>query len=278
MFIDPLQLPSVCLSRVKELPTCTAIYFAIDSQNRILYIGRASNLFERWKNHHRQGELEEKYKSVKIAWQIWNEESLNEAEAYLIKYFQPLLNGTEVKSPEVIPSETIFRNFLKIFSRRLIIIGFQPKTTKRLPCIRLKYNWEDCSPNGTAARIKKYIKENNCKNTSFKIISKPYGRIRSHADLQIGSREQKALARQNRSYSNHWEMGCNGAIIQVTPFGGIKQYKNLKSKTVFKELAGIRMRAVSQDFFADMSSQYSNDFSGLSCYDFDLVPLLWDKQ
>ena len=136
-----------------------------------------------------------------------------------------MLNRTKVKSPQIVPSELVFQNFLREFSRRLIIIGFKPQTSQELPHIHLKYDWTDCSPKGTAAKIKNFIQENNNINTSFKIRRKPWGRIRGPEEFQIGSRGQKALARQNRSYNNHWEMACNGVIIHITPTDNYKQIK-----------------------------------------------------
>ncbi|MBD2513982.1 GIY-YIG nuclease family protein [Nostoc sp. FACHB-973] len=274
MFINPFQLPSVHLSQVKELPSCTAIYFAIDSKNRVLYIGQAINLLSRWKNHHREHQLQEIDKdfSVRIAWQAWNEEGLSEAEKFLINSFQPLLNGTEVKTPTTIPSEFILRDLLKLLSRRLIIIGVQPKSNKELPNIHLKYDWKDCSPKGTAAKIKSFIEQNKDKNTSLKIRRKPYGRINPPEIFRPGSRAQKVNARENRSYNNHWYMACNGSIIHITP---THHYRELKEVTVPKELAGIKLPAVTTFAFSDMKSRYRYEFSGLSCFESDLIPLLW---
>lgn len=274
VFIAPFELPSVHLSQLKELPNCTAIYFAIDSKNRVLYVGQAINLLSRWKNHHREHQLEEIDKDfpVRIAWQAWNEEGLSEAEKALIKSFHPLLNATEVKTPVTIPSELILRDFLKLFSRRLIIIGVQPKTTNQLPNIHLKYDWTDCSPKGTTAKIKSFIQENKDKNTNLKIRRKPYGRINPPEIFRPGSRVQKVNARENRSYNNYWYMACNGSIIHITP---THYYRKLKEVTDPKELAGIKLRAVTTFAFSDMTSRYRYEFSGLSCFESDLIPLLW---
>ncbi|WP_348252453.1 GIY-YIG nuclease family protein [Trichocoleus desertorum] len=54
----------------------------IDSNHRILFVGQAVNLLTRWKNHHRiyqLGEINKDY-PVRIAWQTWNQDSLEEAE------------------------------------------------------------------------------------------------------------------------------------------------------------------------------------------------------
>ncbi|MBW4565729.1 MAG: GIY-YIG nuclease family protein [Mojavia pulchra JT2-VF2] len=271
--INPFNLPSVYLSETKNLPNCTAIYFAIDSQNRILYVGQATNLASRWKNHHRQYQLEEIDKNypVRIAWQAWNESDLGEAEKYLINNFQPLLNGRKVELPAVIPSEVILRDFLKVFSRRLIIIGIKYKNNTELTNVYLKYDWTDCSPKGTAARIKSFIRENKDKNTSLKFKWHKYGRMRGII-FRPGSREQKVNARQNRSYNNHWQVACNGVILHITPSNN---YKEFKSSTDSKELAGIKLRTLTKVALSEMSSKYPYEYSGISCLESDPIPLLW---
>jgi hypothetical protein len=271
--INPLELPSVHLSELKKLPDCTAIYFAIDSENRILYVGQAANLTVRWRNHHRQYQLEEidKISPVRIAWLVWNSNGLDEAEESLIKHFHPLLNGTEVKSPAIIPSEVILRDFLKAFSRRLIIIGIKPKTTNELPNVYLKYDWMDCSPKGTAANIKNFIQQNKDKNTSLKFQWQKYGRIYGEV-VRPGSRAQKVIARQNRSYNNHWEIACNGVIIHITP---TNHYKELKPIAHSSYLAGIKLLSLTEVGLSQMSSKYAYEFSGLSSISSDPIPLLW---
>ncbi|MFP4298845.1 MAG: GIY-YIG nuclease family protein [Spirulinaceae cyanobacterium] len=273
--INPFDLPSVKLSELNQLPKNTAIYFAIDAQNRILYIGQASNLAARWKNHHRTFQLQEidKDSAVRIAWQTWNQEGLDEAEKYFIQTFHPSLNGSEVKAPKIIPSEFILRNFLKTMSRRLIIIGIQPQGEKDLPHVHLKYDWTNCSSRGTAAKIREFISNNKISNTSFKIRRKPYGRIYGMV-FRPGSREQKANARENRSYNNHWYMACNGVMLHVTP---CSHYKQLKEASHTRLLAGVKMKAVSNLHFENLSQIHTYYFSGLNCFEFDPVKLLWTK-
>lgn len=272
--INPLELPFVHLSEIKKLPNSTVIYFAIDSEHRILYIGKAANLAARWKSHHRQYQLEEinKTSPVRIAWLIWNSNDLDEAEKRLIKYFQPLLNNTQVESPAIIPSEFILRDFLKVFSRRLIIIGIKAKMTNTMPHVYLKYDWTDCSPKGTAARIKNFIRQNKNHNTSLKFYWQKYGRMRSGEILRPGSREQKVLARQNRSYNNHWEIACNGVILHITP---TDYYKELKQIAHFSYLAGVKLLSLNDVGLSQMASKYPYEFSGVSCMFSDPIPLLW---
>lgn len=276
--IDPLQLPSVSLSDRKQLPIYTAIYFAIDAHNRVLYVGKAKNLLERWKNHHRLYKLEEidKESSVRLAWQVWNEEDLDEAERSLIIKFQPLLNNTEVETPAVIPSEVVLRDFLKTFSRRLIILGIEPKTPNKLLNIHLKYDWTDWSSKGTAARIKEYIKQNKDKNTSLRFKRHSYSKFDSFAieTFRPGSRKQRTTARQHRSFNNHWEFACNGVIVHITP---ANSYRERKKQTQTVKLAGINFRAITQEAFAEAQQNNDYELSMLSYFTSDPIPLLWIK-
>jgi len=50
---DLSKLPYLSLSQRNSLPECPAVYFAVDSKNRVLYVGKAINLLARWKDHHR---------------------------------------------------------------------------------------------------------------------------------------------------------------------------------------------------------------------------------
>lgn len=273
---DLLQLPSVSLADRKQLPTCSAIYFALDACNRVLYVGKAKNLAARWKNHHRLYKLEEinSESPVRLAWQAWNEEDLSEAERSLIIHLQPLLNNTEVETPSVIPSEVALRDFLKTFSRRLIIFGIEPKTPDRLPNVHLKYDWTDCSSKGTAARIKEYIQQNRDRNTSLRFRRRSYSKFDCFAigTFRPGSREQRKIARQHRSFNNHWEFACNGVIMHITP---VHSYREYKRQTQVVKLAGVNFRAITQEMFIGAQERGEYELSRLSCFLSDPVPLLW---
>lgn len=280
-FLNPLQLPSVPLNERKQLPNCAAIYFAIDANDRILYVGKAKNLVARWRNHHRIYKLEEidKESPVIIAWQAWNHEDLGEAESSSIKRFQPLLNNTEVETPTVIPSEVVLRDFLRTFSRRLIILGIEPKTPDRLLNIHLKYDWQDWSSKGTAAKIKEYIKQNQDKNTSLKFKRQTYIKFAEFAieTFPPGSKAHRTMARQHRSYNNHWEFACNGVVIHIRPIDSYEtdSYQKYKEQTQVAKLAGVNFRAITEEAFAEAQKNNVYEFSRLCCFTSDPVPLLW---
>lgn len=278
MFIplNPLQLPSVPLADRKRLPSCTAIYFAIDEQDRILYIGKAKNLASRWENHHRLYALKEidKEISVRLAWQVWNEEDLDEAEKSLIVKFQPLLNNTRVEAPTVVPSETILRDFLKTFSRRLIIFGIKPGTSESLPTVHLKYDWTDASSKGTAIKLKEYVARRRDDNTSLRFKHRKFSKFHSFAGevFRPGSRAQKTRARQHRAFNNQWEIACNGVIVHIMP---VHSYREYKKQTHSVKFAGINCCAITPEAFLEAQRQNDYDFLGLSCYVADPVLLVW---
>lgn len=90
--VNPLTLPSLPLECRKALPKCAGIYFAIDSEEVVQYIGRSNNIQYRWSQHHRKYQLEQ-IGGIKIAWiELSDETLLSEIEKALIEWFDPPLN------------------------------------------------------------------------------------------------------------------------------------------------------------------------------------------
>lgn len=91
--INPLTLPSVSLEDRRDLPADPCIYFAIDGQGVVQYVGRSVNPRNRWQRHHRRSQLEE-MGGVRIAYVHVDADLLEPVEAALIDWFNPPLNGT----------------------------------------------------------------------------------------------------------------------------------------------------------------------------------------
>lgn len=90
--IDIRTLPTLELGQKNKLPVITAIYFVVDSQGVVQYIGRTNNLRQRWKSHHQLQNLEP-LEEIKIAWLCVTEPSLLGAiEEACIDWFKPALN------------------------------------------------------------------------------------------------------------------------------------------------------------------------------------------
>ncbi|MFB2976555.1 plasmid partition protein ParG [Microseira sp. BLCC-F43] len=95
--IDLLTLPSLPLANRSELPKCPAIYFVLKGQT-VLYIGRTSNLQQRWFGHHRWHQLEAMSGDIRIAWLQCSDASLlSGVERALIEHFKPPFNQTKVE-------------------------------------------------------------------------------------------------------------------------------------------------------------------------------------
>ena len=92
--IDLEQLPSIDFEDRKQLPEVSGIYFAIDSNDNIQYIGQSINIRNRLQTHHRKQQLSE-LAGVRIAYlEVSDTSLLYDIEQALIDYFNPYLNGT----------------------------------------------------------------------------------------------------------------------------------------------------------------------------------------
>lgn len=92
--LDIKALPWLPLEEKSAFPKKPAIYFAIDSQGTVQYIGRSVNVHQRWGNHHKYGVLS-KIERIKIAYLFVDTvELLPKIETALIEWFDPLLNNS----------------------------------------------------------------------------------------------------------------------------------------------------------------------------------------
>lgn len=90
--VNPLNLPSVTLSDRQLLPEMPAIYFVIDQDGRVQYIGKSVNLANRWYVHHKSQDAHS-LKGARIAWlAVSNCRLLTGIEQALINHFNPPLN------------------------------------------------------------------------------------------------------------------------------------------------------------------------------------------
>lgn len=94
--IDLLALPSLHLDDKKHLPQCPGVYFAIDSNDKVQYIGISQDIKARWSQHHRENQLNG-IGQIKIAYlEISELDMLRDVETALINWFTPPLNNSRV--------------------------------------------------------------------------------------------------------------------------------------------------------------------------------------
>ncbi len=89
--VNPLDLPSLLLESRHELPDTSALYFVLDEDDEILYIGRTISLVKRWRGHHLFAEFEQ-LGNVRIAWMECDARLITSSETKFIAHFKPLLN------------------------------------------------------------------------------------------------------------------------------------------------------------------------------------------
>ncbi len=97
--LDLNSLPWLPLDAKSAFPKQPAIYFAIDENGTVQYIGRSVNLRRRWNSHHKYHQLKV-IGNIKIAYLFFNEkqkQDIEETEYKLIQWFKPSLNIRHTK-------------------------------------------------------------------------------------------------------------------------------------------------------------------------------------
>jgi hypothetical protein len=89
-----LNLKYLPLPRRSELPKEAGIYFVVGEGDKVLYVGRTSNLYKRWQSHHRTADLGDTGK-IKVAWINTlglSVENVMAVEQMFIRFLKPELN------------------------------------------------------------------------------------------------------------------------------------------------------------------------------------------
>lgn len=141
---DFSKLPSLSLSQRNSLPESPAVYFAVDSNNRVLYVGKAINLLNRWKSHHRLEQLNRINRRHPIIIACLscsnNLKLLADTENYFINLYQPLLNRTSVPAQKITPAEIVLQPTLsKLAKLDVVVFGFEPAIDSFPTTVYLKY-------------------------------------------------------------------------------------------------------------------------------------------
>ncbi|GAB4525998.1 MAG: hypothetical protein Tsb0014_05880 [Pleurocapsa sp.] len=124
-----LNLPKISLEFKELLPENSGIYYVLDEDKLVWYIGQAKNLRKRWqgKNHHRFYQLEiQSKKKFTIYWEQIQESRLNQLEKQRIEKYHPHLNASPVKTKKVHPTETLLRETIVAISDFAFILGIEP--------------------------------------------------------------------------------------------------------------------------------------------------------
>lgn len=124
-----LQLSKVSLPMKHLLPEYSGIYYVLDENNNVWYIGQAKNICKRWKgkSHHRIYQLElQKKKHFIIYYERVSESQLDIVETQRIETYRPELNSTPVKTKTIRPTETLLRETIIAIADFAFILGVEP--------------------------------------------------------------------------------------------------------------------------------------------------------
>jgi len=142
------------------LPEYSGIYYVLDENQTVWYIGQAKNIRKRWqgKAHHRIYQLESQKKyHFYIYYEAVNACDLNTVEKQRIQQYDPHLNESPVKTKKVLPAETLLRETISAISNFAFIVGVEDKH-KIYICVDeecLKKIYDVQSENEKIALIKK---------------------------------------------------------------------------------------------------------------------------
>lgn len=124
-----LQLLKVPLQAKQLLPEYSGIYYVLDENNNVWYIGKAKNICKRWqgKAHHRIYQLEaQKKKNFTIYYEQVTESQLDSVEKQRIEKYHPHLNSSPVKTKKVRPVETLLRETITAIADFAFLLGVEP--------------------------------------------------------------------------------------------------------------------------------------------------------
>lgn len=283
---DLSTLPFLPFSQKDSLPACSAVYFAVDSKNRVLYVGQAINLLARWKNHHRFEQLNRinRRNQIKIAWLSCPSELkvLLTTETYFIGFYQPLLNRTPVPAKRLIPTETVLQQTLrKLANLEVVVFGFEPAVGSLPPTVYLKYPIEDYR--------KQIITSNGSLLASGMSNTGPVNNIiKANNNRKTGRFKWREYERKRfyQAKVRSWKSSCNGVNIELSPWGTATGcYFNFRPQlgenAVIQTVAGVEIPTLNESELTNILNRYPfirENYPRISVLEHDPIPLRWTKQ
>ena len=124
-----LNLSKVSLETKELLPEYSGIYYVVDENNLVWYIGKAKNIRKRWKGkaHHRIYQLQQlNHQQFYIYYEQVDLLQLDKREKQQIEKYNPHLNNSPVKTKKVRPTETQLRETIAKIRDFAFILGVEP--------------------------------------------------------------------------------------------------------------------------------------------------------
>lgn len=255
--LDFARLPCVCLTQRDRLPSCAAIYFAIDRGDRILYIGQAINLHSRWQGHHRLDQLLRIHKRtpVRLHWLDCSDRvsELDAIESFYIRHYHPLLNRTQVPAKKIVPAEAALQSTLLKIAKYSIIFGMAPAAGDRpLPTVNIRY----FGSGRTVNTIRSIFKASNRKPTGLQWTEF-----------------------MKRKWGAWWRSKYNGVAIELGCWSSSPEVSHQFRETArIQSLAGVEMLALQATQLEALMVEapyLAQNYPGITALTADPIPLIW---
>lgn len=143
-----LTLPYQSLKDKELLPEHSGIYYVVDTEELVWYIGQAQNIKKRWqgKSHHRLYQLvSQKKKDFRIYYELIDTKNLDIKEKEAITKYSPNLNNSSVKTKKTRPSESLLRETIISLENYISVIGIESPRQNDIElqhlCLQHKQNW-----------------------------------------------------------------------------------------------------------------------------------------
>lgn len=102
--VDIASLPSLAIPKRHKLPEISAVYFVLERDGKLEYIGQSKNLRQRWRDGHRCCADLAAPTQARVAWlEIADETERQILEKHLISKYQPRLNCQYVPAVKPLP-------------------------------------------------------------------------------------------------------------------------------------------------------------------------------
>ena len=250
-----LQLPNISIKNRELLPENSGIYYVLDEQFIVWYVGQAKNLRSRWAgdSHHRLYQLQkQRKKQFVIYYELVAESHLNAMERQRIEEYNPQLNGTKIRTKKLHPTETLLWETLTILAPYSFLLGVEPPRKQDPKLINDSIHWRD------EWRVQKAVLPLNVIHICINLKD-----LEEFAkDWPSVNRFLKQVFKQRTNYSDNW--ACKGKVkdekygvfflrrLLVNGFA-IEIYRAAKEALEFiqgydlTQLAGVDMRVVNED-------------------------------
>ncbi len=280
-----INLSKVSLETKELLPEYSGIYYVIDQNNTVWYIGKAKNIRKRWlgKSHHRIYQLErQKQKYFNIYYEQVNLTELDKREKQQIKKYTPHLNNSPVKNKKVRSTETLLTETIATISDFAFIMGVEPPRREVKDQIGLEWLIQDHILDLPVIHI---CLDDNLFNKKLNITS-----VNQYEDLR------KQPFKTRKVYSSKWQgfpktssflfrLTVNGYIIEVSFFSFWIGDKNINNPIECNQstIAGESIKVLNLKSLNEIQT-YSLEnknrifqLQRVNPYTSDLIPLLFKE-